>query len=241
MEIYYKIFTLSISFLLSISLKANVSSFYYAHEILPYVAKLMPEKPIIVEAGAYDGADSVHLAKTITNCTVHSFEPVPELYNKVLTKTQGVKNIFTYQMALSDKDGESLFYVSELAENPGVASASSSLLPPKEHTVLTPQLSFPTQISVKTTTLDTWAAQNGITHVDFLWLDMQGYEMNMLKGSPKILKTVKAILTEVEFIEAYLGQYLFADIKKFLEAEGFILKALSTAGEWFGDALFVRE
>ena len=73
-----------------------------------------------------------------------------------------------------------------------------------------------------------------------MWLDLQGMEYEALKSSPKILATVKAILLEVEFVEAYKGQILFKDIKKWLESENFKMVALNHKPTWFGDALFVR-
>ncbi|MBI2775487.1 FkbM family methyltransferase [Candidatus Dependentiae bacterium] len=220
--------------------KGTVFNFSDPKETLPYVLQFMPTEPIIVEAGSFDGNDSVFLATRVPNAKVHSFEPVPELYKKVKIATQNFKNIFTYELALSDKNGEAIFHVSELTYQQGTASASSSLLPPNQYLLNTTPLVFPRKITVRTATLDTWAQENGISHVDLLWLDMQGYELNMLKGSPNILKTVKAILTEVEFVAGYEGQYLYEDVKNFLESEGFELKGLNTAPKWYGDALFIR-
>jgi len=73
-----------------------------------------------------------------------------------------------------------------------------------------------------------------------MWLDMQGYELNALKACSAILKTVKVILTEVEFVEAYEGQYLFVEVKQWLEQQGFTMIARTAYPHWFADALFVR-
>jgi len=73
-----------------------------------------------------------------------------------------------------------------------------------------------------------------------MWLDMQGYELNALMAAPGILSTVRVIVTEVEFVEAYEGQYLFDDIKLFLENRGFKFLGLVANYGWCGDALFVR-
>jgi len=90
------------------------------------------------------------------------------------------------------------------------------------------------------TTFDAWAKDHAVDHIDFMWLDMQGYELHALKASPNILKTVKVILTEVEFVEAYEGQYLSYDIKDWLEKNGFVMIAQNISAGWYGDMLFVR-
>ena len=45
--------------------------------------------------------------------------------------------------------------------------------------------------------------KNKVKNVDFLWLDMQGYELPALKSASKLLKNVKVIYAEACFVEAY--------------------------------------
>lgn len=209
-------------------------------QTLSIVQKYLPKNPIILEAGAFDGNDSIRMAKKWVNGTIHCFEPIPDLYEQLEINIKNWNNIYSHQLAIGEHEGIIDMYVSELVENPGKTFASSSLLPPKHHLTYAPYVEFPKSIKVATTTFDLWAEKHCIPSVDFLWLDMQGYELNALQASPKILDTVKVILTEVEFVEAYKGQYLFKDMKKFLEKKGFTLIAIDKREIWFGDALFVR-
>ena len=64
-----------------------------------------------------------------------------------------------------------------------------------------------------------------IDHIDFMWLDMQGFELNALKNSQIAFNTT-LIYCEVEFIEFYEGQYLYHDVKEWLEANGFEIIAV---------------
>lgn len=232
-------------FLISLILSLQVASTYcyqlftHPHEVLALVTPYLPEDPIIVEAGAYDGSDSIIISEWWPQGMVHSFEPIPELYKKLSHKTQQSKSIITYQLALGDFVGIGSMYVSEEPWNLGIPSQSSSLLEPKDHLYYASTL-FTQKIDVVVKTLDIWAEEKNIDHVDFLWLDMQGYELNTLMASPKIMKTVKAILTEVEFVEAYKDQYLFEDVILWLESQGFVMIAKNDSYGWFGDALFVR-
>lgn len=201
----------------------------------------LPNNPIIIEAGACDGGDTVTLAKMWPQGRVYAFEPIPELYKKVEMVTKEFLNISTYPLALSDKEGSADFFVSSQNTTPNKPSASSSLLAPEKHLEEYPDIHFDRKITVPTTTIDLWAKKNNVDHIDFMWLDTQGSELMILKHATSLLKTVKYVLVEVEFIEAYKNQPLFGEIKEWMETQGFKLEAFHLACcAWSGDALFMR-
>lgn len=200
------------------------------------IQKYLPENPIILEAGAYDGGDTRQMAALWPKSTIYAFEPIPELFNKMRVNTLNHLQIRRFKLALSDQNGEATFYVSS-----GMSDASSSLLKPKEHLNVCPTVKFNEIITVETITLDDWAEQNNVDHIDFMWLDMQGGEYQMLKASTKILPTVQVILTEVSYKELYEGCPNFPEFKAWMESQGFVLvDEDSSPGAW-GDALFVRK
>jgi len=61
-----------------------------------------------------------------------------------------------------------------------------------------------------------------IGDADYLKMDVQGAELQILKGGRKILQDVMIVHTEVEFVPLYAGQPLFADIDAELRAQGFL-------------------
>ena len=137
---------------------------------------------------------------------------------------------------MSNKDGVARMYVSS-----GVSDASSSLLQPTGHLNDHPDVYFDDTIDIRTITLDKWAEENNIPSVDFLWLDMQGFEFKMLETSARIFPTVKAIHTEVSMRETYENAILYTDFKIWLEAKGFrLVKEAIPPGADMGNALFVR-
>ena len=89
--------------------------------------KYLPVNPIIIDCGAHDGHDTVLLLKTLKG-TIHAFEPVLNIYNRLVKRTAPDKNIHCYNIALSNETGMQDFYISE-----GDSDGSSSLLPPKDH------------------------------------------------------------------------------------------------------------
>jgi Methyltransferase FkbM domain len=77
--------------------------------------------------------------------------------------------------------------------------------------------------TIKLSTLDRWAAAEGVGRIDVLKLDTQGSELGILKGARRMLTGVRMLEIEVEFNEIYRGQPLFGDIDRFLRARGFVL------------------
>ncbi len=198
--------------------------------------KYLPANPVMIDCGSHDGTDSVELFR-ILGGEVHAFEPLEDIFSRLKDNTKPYAKIHCYKIALSDADGISYFYVSE-----GNSDASSSLLEPKEHLVDHPDTQFNKKIQVSTLTLDNWAMQNNIPRVDLLWLDMQGFELNMLKASPKILSSVSVIHTEVSLKETYSGVPLYKDYKTFLESRGFEVVIEAIPPGWdMGNVLFSRK
>ena len=56
-------------------------------KVLECVKPFLPENPTILEAGAYEGEDTIRFKKFWPNSVVHTFEPVPEAYCKLMQKT----------------------------------------------------------------------------------------------------------------------------------------------------------
>jgi FkbM family methyltransferase len=200
-----------------------------------YINKFLPRNPTIVEAGAHIGSDTIEMSKIWRKGEIHAFEPVPYLYKQLIQNTKDIQNIKCYSMALSDKEGNSKIFISS-----GNSNASSSLLKPKEHLLYHPDVIFQENLIIQTTTLDLWASANDINRVDLLWLDLQGYEPLKLRVSPKILKTVKVIYTEVNLKELYQGAILYPEFSQWLNQQGFSVKREELPWEDAGNVLFVR-
>ena len=99
--------------------------------------------------------------------------------------------------------------------------------------------------SVPVVPLDVLVAREQLPPPDLLKLDVQGYELEVLRGAEACLGAARAVLCEVSFREFYAGQPLFADVLAFLRARGFALHALGE-GTALGaplvqtDALFLK-
>ncbi len=78
---------------------------------------------------------------------------------------------------------------------------------------------------------------------DFINLDVQGAELEVLKGFGDIIKNknIKAIYSEVNFEELYVGAPHIIFLSAFLEEYGFKLVKNINTGQMWGDALYLRQ
>ncbi|MTJ51066.1 FkbM family methyltransferase [Dolichospermum sp. UHCC 0259] len=84
-------------------------------------------------------------------------------------------------------------------------------------------------IEIETTTLDAFCQAEGIETIDFLQIDVQGADLDVLQGASEILtRGVLGVQIEVEFSPLYLNQPLFADVDTHLRKNGFTLFNLAT-------------
>lgn len=213
-----------------------------ARSVLSFIKDFLPPNPVVVEAGAFRGFDTVVMAECWPQGTIYAFEPVPQLFTQLQTKAANYQNIICYQCALSDKNGQASFHLAQRPEKLGIPTQAGSLLKPKERLTWS-EMQYSQEIIVPTITLDSWAQATRIDKLDFLWLDVQGYALPILQAMPTLLKTIQVIYVEVEFIEAYEGQACYQQVREWLEQQGFVVKAVDFVDQtswFFGNVVFVR-
>ena len=202
-----------------------------------YIRKFLPDNPVIIDAGAHVGGDSIEMCRLYKGSIIHAFEPIPGIYKSLKYNTRKYKRIFCHTVALSNKNGQQEMHISS-----GASDGSSSLLKPKVHLEDHPDVFFNESIIVSTKTLDTWAAEQGIKRIDLLWLDMQGFELEVLKASQTILPTVTAVHIEVSTRVTYEGVPLYDEVKEWMQLKGFEVAIEAIPSGWdMGNVLFVRK
>jgi len=196
---------------------------------------LLPDDPVVVEAGAHVGRDTVEMSRLWPKGLIHAFEPIPDLFARLKTATTNCSNVICYESALGEKSGALEFNVSS-----GKSNASSSVLSPKQHLEQHPDVKFETRLCVNSVTLDDWARQYQVKRVDFLWLDLQGYELFALKAGREVLPKVRAIYSEVYLKESYQGVPLYPELREWLARQGFKVEWEGLPWPDSGNVLFVR-
>ncbi|MBU3917299.1 FkbM family methyltransferase [bacterium] len=85
------------------------------------------------------------------------------------------------------------------------------------------------EVKIESITMDEIYAKEASDLPDFIKLDTQGSELEILQASKSVLQAACLIEVEVEFLEVYDGQPLFHDVAKFMNDNGFELLCLSRA------------
>jgi 2-O-methyltransferase len=195
----------------------------------------LPAAPVIVEAGAHVGSDTRAMARRWRSAKVHAFEPVPELFELLEQNVGSLAGVQCYPLALGAVTGEVPMWLSS-----GASDGSSSLRAPKTHLTSHPDVLFEAVATVRSVTLDDWSNEHGILP-DLLWLDLQGAELDALRGGESVLEHVRLIHTEVSVIEEYEGGALYSELRSWLGQRGFeVLVEAVPADAPQGNVLFGR-
>lgn len=164
------------------------------------------------------------------NLTIYGFDADEDACNAAnnnLKSRQINWNEKHIPLAISNTIGESTLYVTKGVD-------CSSLYPPNEFylnrfAVFNDHFKLDFTVEIETTTLDYFCQAEKLQEIDFLYLDIQGGELNVLEGASEILKeSILGIKLEVEFSPLYKNQPLFSDVDTYLRKQGFILFDLIT-------------
>jgi FkbM family methyltransferase len=207
--------------------------------IYNFIKQHIKNDSVFFEIGTHFGFDTEKFTKLTQN--IHCFEPDPrniEIFKKLNL------NVKFNEYALSDMDGVSDFYLSSgnvyeskygPTDNNFVNnndwSASSSLMLPKNHIKKTPWVKFNNTIQIKTKKLETYCLENNINKIDFVWMDVQGAELNVINGMGGFKQKIHYIYTEYSDEELYTNQ---PNKNKILENMGDMWKVVFDFG---GDIL----
>lgn len=209
------------------------------------------EPLMLFDVGGCEGLSSVRYLNLFQQSTSFIFEPVPRNIEKIKKNKADhqLEQLTIIEQALSSKEGKATFYVSsgspkknKVLKDASVnfGNKSSSLLAPHLTKEVHPWLKFKEKITVPTTTLEKFCKTLKIDGIDFMHMDVQGAELEVLKGSNGLLKKINSIWLEVERIPLYKNQALKDEIESFLKANNFIC-VLSKIGYISGDQFWVHK
>jgi FkbM family methyltransferase len=171
----------------------------------------------VIDVGANVGQFAIATKQFYPNAVVHSFEPVPESFEKLQKNTAKHNDIYTYNCALGAEQSEIVFYKNEHSH------ASSALKVSDFQKENIPETIHFTEIKVKCIELGKLDFKKPLEKPILLKLDVQGYEKNVLDGSSNLLKKIDYLLLEVSFIQMYDNEPLFDEIHSYLVQKNFQL------------------
>ena len=162
-------------------------------------------------------------------------EANPENYNFIEEKLKRFKNMTLGRFAAGRKND---VHILNLSNN----GQSSSLLELGTHKIRYPDIDYISKIEVKTKPLDDWLDENfkNKDQYNFINIDIQGYELEALKGMPNQLQIAEYIYLEVNFEEVYRGCSQLKDIDEFLFKFGLMRVGLRKTDKGWGDAIYTK-
>lgn len=164
------------------------------------LAKYIKKGDTVIEAGANLGSETLLMSKLVGNGMVYGFEPNPYTFERlsINVSINNLSNVKVFDVAMGESDGNISFniYPKDFC-NPGMSSKYM-------------ETSITRKITVVQKTLDTFVKEQNIGKVDFLKMDIQGAEMDLLMGASQTISKHKPAI----FLEALA---LYNDTKALYE------------------------
>ena len=160
---------------------------------------------IILDVGAHIGAFTILAAQRAPRGTVHAIEPSSENF-KILSlnvSTNRLPNVRTHRIVLSDTLGELRLYS-------GVDNWDHSLC------TQSCQEALPDWERVPSQTLECFMVANGISRADYMKMNVEGAEYDILLKSPrKVVESVACMLIEFHPAEDHEGNEIFERLRMY--------------------------
>jgi FkbM family methyltransferase len=181
--------------------------------------------------GHYGGELQKYKSHNIDNIVL--FEPLSSNFSVLSEAVKNIGgNVVAHQVALGNGNRKVTMNISSNE------AQSSSILTPKVHLTAHPEVSFNGTEEVEMKKLDDYDYKD----YNMIVVDVQGYELEVLKGASKTLHNIDYIYCEVNRDEVYEDNARVEEIDDFLSTYGF--KRVET--QWYytevwGDALYMKE
>lgn len=186
----------------------------------------------IIDIGAYEGHWSIDIHKIFPEANIMMIEGQTSKENILVAQSGKIPGSTVKIALLGAEQKEVEFNIYE--------TASSVLIETNDTGAQTEQRIL--------NTLDSIAANTPFEHADFIKLDTQGYELEILKGGLKTLSKAKVVLMEVSFLNVYSNCPMAADVISFMKSKGFVIYDICTLMNrpfdkalYQSDFLFVKE
>lgn len=173
----------------------------------------------VLDIGAFVG-ETVERFTDELDVPVYAFEPTPRSFEVLRARFAGRRNVHLFDLALSDRAGEAALHCNA---NP----QTNSLLPADERGAgsFAEHTESREVATVRTQTLDAWAAEHLPSGRLVIKADVQGAEGRLLDGGRESFSLrVVAIYSEAHLSPIYRGQISFTELHERLTGEfGFVL------------------
>jgi FkbM family methyltransferase len=137
----------------------------------------LPHGGLVIDVGGYAGVTAQWFSGRAARVIV--FEPLPDSAANIreVLRVRGVTNASVHELAISDHIGQAELFVFEHKGHNSLGRVSSSRCVDS--------------VQVRTTTLDAFATEHAIDYIDFLKVDVEGFELEVFKGAVGLLDSAR--------------------------------------------------
>lgn len=175
---------------------------------LAFLYSILESKPkVIFDCGANIGFVSYQLHKRFSEATIYSFEPNPDVFLQLIKNlTREDARINKINVGIGSKNDSMMFYKNN---NTGT---SSFMMPNAFHQAHMARKY--TTIEVPIISIESFCDEHEIDRIGILKLDIEGFEIEALKGSERLLKAgqIDFIFVEVNLVPTYKDQPLIEEV-----------------------------
>jgi FkbM family methyltransferase len=202
--------------LTSIGIEVRKINFYNSSNALIKKCLDYYKVDLVIDVGANIGQYGMGLRKAGYEGRILSFEPLKNVFRELKLNCIKHGNWDACNLGVGSENGELKINIARNFE-------SSSFLPVTEMSInAAPESEYFNQEIVEIITLSSFFSQHEHSSQNlFLKIDVQGFEIEVLKGIELILPKVKAIQVEMSFVPLYENGPLYQDIILYLDGIGF--------------------
>lgn len=168
----------------------KINGLYYKNEDLYFIEQKLKPSDTFFDIGSNIGAYAYVAGQIIPAEQMYLFEPIPFLFNRLKNT---FKKVNIYKYAISNETGKTQFKIpfinGQFLDTRGSVETNFKEVGEVKSKIL----------NVDTITFDDFIQTNNISKVNFVKIDVEGHEMNVLSGAQKTLATFKPnLLIEIE-------------------------------------------
>lgn len=184
---------------------------------------LLPAAPVIFDVGAHIGEYARTALAARPKARVYSFEPSAHTF-RLLTENLAGTGVALNRCGLGDRDETATLWTT--GDGSGMASLSKRRL---EHF----GMAMDQKESVSVRTLDGYCSEHGIDHIDLLKIDVEGHEMDVLRGAMGMISAKKIGIIAFEFGGTHIDtKTFFQDFWYFFKKAGAASISRITPSGW---------
>ena len=210
---------------------------YHQSRIIRYLKKFKIN--YFIDVGAHKGEFLNHILK-IKCKKIYCFEPQKNVFNTLRKRYKNNKKVELFNIGLADKNSIRMFHVSKLSLTSTFSESKNTFFSKLKNFILNSDDSYIDKYKLKTKKIDDIFVNKNIENI-FLKIDVEGFELNVLRGSKKMLKKkVNFVLIEKQFFQLYKNSAT-KEVDSFLKKNKFkLLKKFTFPLLHFQDNLYVR-